>query len=240
MRVIRSSSTGKISSTSPRTRNVPRVRLRSLRVELHVHQPPQQPVAVVTPAACSHLEGESLVLLRGAEPVDAGDAGDDDHIPALEQRLRGEVAQPVDLLVDRGVLLDVGVGLREVRLGLVVVVVGRRSSRPRCRGRTRGTPRRAGPRASCCARSPASGAAPARSRWRCVNVLPEPVTPSSVCRLWPSTTPWVSLLDRLRLIALGLVIGDQLELLRHGISLRAASPALRRTADTITYTRAFA
>ena len=33
------------------------------------------------------------------------------------------VPQPVDLLVDRGVLLDVDVLLRDVRLGLVVVVV---------------------------------------------------------------------------------------------------------------------
>ena len=31
--------------------------------------------------------------------------------------------EPLDLLVDRGVLLDVGVGLRDVGLGLVVVVV---------------------------------------------------------------------------------------------------------------------
>ena len=38
--------------------------------------------------------------------------------------MRGRVAQPLDVLVDRGVLLDVGVGLRDVRLGLVVVVVG--------------------------------------------------------------------------------------------------------------------
>ena len=36
----------------------------------------------------------------------------------------GAVAQPLDLVVDRGVLLDVGVGLRDVGLGLVVVVVG--------------------------------------------------------------------------------------------------------------------
>jgi hypothetical protein len=32
-------------------------------------------------------------------------------------------AQPVDLVVDRGVLLDVGVARRDVGLGLVVVVV---------------------------------------------------------------------------------------------------------------------
>jgi len=34
------------------------------------------------------------------------------------------VAQSIDLLVDRTVLLDKGVGARYVRLGLVVVVVG--------------------------------------------------------------------------------------------------------------------
>jgi hypothetical protein len=33
------------------------------------------------------------------------------------------VPQPFDLVVDRRVLLDIGVGLRDVRLGLVVVVV---------------------------------------------------------------------------------------------------------------------
>ena len=41
-----------------------------------------------------------------------------------QQRARGRVAEPVDLVVDRRVLLDVRVGRREVRLGLVVVVVG--------------------------------------------------------------------------------------------------------------------
>ena len=41
-----------------------------------------------------------------------------------EQRGRRRVAQPVDVVVDRRVLLDVEVGLRDVGLGLVVVVVG--------------------------------------------------------------------------------------------------------------------
>ena len=36
---------------------------------------------------------------------------------------RGRVAQPVDLVVDRAVLLDVRVARRDVGLGLVVVVV---------------------------------------------------------------------------------------------------------------------
>ena len=41
----------------------------------------------------------------------------------LSSELRRGVPQPLDLGVDRRVLLDEGVGLRDVRLGLVVVVV---------------------------------------------------------------------------------------------------------------------
>ena len=32
--------------------------------------------------------------------------------------------QPLHVVVDRAVLLDVGIGLRDIRLGLVVVVIG--------------------------------------------------------------------------------------------------------------------
>ena len=41
-----------------------------------------------------------------------------------KQRARGRVAHAVDLLVDRGFLLDVGVGARDVGFRLVVVVIG--------------------------------------------------------------------------------------------------------------------
>ena len=40
-----------------------------------------------------------------------------------EQRRGRRVAEAIDLVVDRAVLLDVGVARRDVRLGLVVVVV---------------------------------------------------------------------------------------------------------------------
>ena len=63
------------------------------------------------------------VLLRRTEAVDARDGRDDDHVAAAEQRVRRGVTEPFDLGVDRRVLLDEGVGLRDVRLGLVVVVV---------------------------------------------------------------------------------------------------------------------
>ena len=63
------------------------------------------------------------VLLRRAQAVDAGDRRDHDDVAPGEQRAGGRVPQPLDLVVDRRVLLDVGVRLRDVRLGLVVVVV---------------------------------------------------------------------------------------------------------------------
>ena len=45
-------------------------------------------------------------------------------VVALEQRPRRRVAHAVDLLVDVGFLLDIGVGARDVGFGLVIVVVG--------------------------------------------------------------------------------------------------------------------
>ncbi|MEY9489336.1 hypothetical protein RKD26_005130 [Streptomyces calvus] len=89
---------------------------------LDVHEAAQQfvPVEFVADAQGDHAVH---VLLGCAQAVDAGDGGDHDDVAAGEQRVGRGVAQPLDLLVDRGVLLDVGVRLRDVRLGLVVVVV---------------------------------------------------------------------------------------------------------------------
>jgi hypothetical protein len=71
-----------------------------------------------------HRERPVEVGLRRAQAVDARHRGDHDDVAAGQQGHRGGVSQPLDIGVDRGVLLDVGVGLRDVRLGLVVVVVG--------------------------------------------------------------------------------------------------------------------
>jgi hypothetical protein len=48
----------------------------------------------------------------------------DEHVPPLEERLGSGEPELVDLLVARGLLLDVRVALGNVGLGLVVVVVG--------------------------------------------------------------------------------------------------------------------
>ncbi len=83
----------------------------------------QQLVAVDLLSALEDLHVH-LVGLGRAEAVDAGHRGDHDHVAAGEHRGGRGVAQPVDLLVDRRVLLDVEVAARHVGLGLVVVVVG--------------------------------------------------------------------------------------------------------------------
>ncbi len=90
---------------------------------LDVDQLAQHEVAVVLLAG-GEEDDALLVLLWRAEAVDARDRGDDDDVAAREQARGGGVAQPVDVVVARAVLLDVEVGLRDVGLGLVVVVVG--------------------------------------------------------------------------------------------------------------------
>ncbi len=62
--------------------------------------------------------------LDRADAVDAGDRGDDHGVAPLEDGAGRRMAHAVDLLVDRGFLLDIGVGPRHIGLGLVVVVVG--------------------------------------------------------------------------------------------------------------------
>ena len=70
-----------------------------------------------------HPEQHPVVFARIAEAVDAGDTRHDDDIPPLKERARGGHAQPVNVLVDDGLLLNVRVGRRDVGLRLIVVVV---------------------------------------------------------------------------------------------------------------------
>jgi hypothetical protein len=81
-------------------------------------------LALVDLLALLHVDGHGGVVFHRADAVDAGDRGDDDDVVALEDRARGRVAHAVDLLVDGGFLLDIGIGARDVGLGLVIVVVG--------------------------------------------------------------------------------------------------------------------
>ena len=71
------------------------------------------------------LDGEKHVVIGLGRPeaVDAGDARHDDHIVPVQQRTGGRVPHLVDLFVDVGVLGNVGVGLGDIGLGLIIVVV---------------------------------------------------------------------------------------------------------------------
>ena len=90
---------------------------------LHRDEAAQQRIAV-DDHSLLELDHAGHVFLGRTEAVDAGHRRDDDRVAPREQRVRGTVAQSLDLVVDRGVLLDEGVRLRDVGLGLVVVVVG--------------------------------------------------------------------------------------------------------------------
>ena len=91
-------------------------------VVLDVDELAQQFVAVHL-SADGQLHGHLLVVSGGAEPKDAGDAGHDDHVAPREHGARGVQAETIEVVVDRGILLDIRVGARDVGLGLVVVVV---------------------------------------------------------------------------------------------------------------------
>ncbi len=90
---------------------------------LHLGQAPLGPFERQFDPALEELEHRKEDVRR-AKTVDAGDGSHDHHVAALEQGDRGPQPQAVDLVVDARFLLDVGVGLGDVGLGLVVVVVG--------------------------------------------------------------------------------------------------------------------
>ncbi len=80
-------------------------------------------LGAVDPVALGERQGHLRIGLDRADAVDAGDRGDDDDIAALEDRARRRVAHPVDLLVQRRFLLDIGIGARDIGLGLVIIVI---------------------------------------------------------------------------------------------------------------------
>ena len=201
---------------------------------LHLDEPAQQVVAldlVADPEPGHPVD----VLLRGAEAVDAGHGGDDDDVAPGQQASwsRECRSRSTSSLIER-VLLDVGVGLRDVGLGLVVVVVARRSTRRRCWAAARGTRWRAGRRASCWAPSRGSAAAPARSarpssptcrcRWR----------RAARCRCSPARTRRASSAIAVGWSPLGRVLGDHLEGCHRALEVGRGThgSTVRRTTDS--------
>ena len=75
---------------------------------------------------CAHPQGNDHVLIVDgiAQAVQAADGSHDNHIPPLRKSRGGRVAQPVNFLVDGGVLLNVGIRMGNIGFRLVVIVVG--------------------------------------------------------------------------------------------------------------------
>ena len=91
---------------------------------LHVHELAQRPRRGRPSRPWCSVSSRSSYFSGEPEAVDAGHRATMITSRRASSAARGGVAQPVDLVVDRGVLLDVEVLRRDVRLGLVVVVVG--------------------------------------------------------------------------------------------------------------------
>ena len=80
--------------------------------------------ALVGIVAARQIEDHRRIGFDRADAIDARDGRHDDHIVAFEQGAGGRVAHPVDRLVDRAFLLDIGVGARDIGFGLVVIIIG--------------------------------------------------------------------------------------------------------------------
>ena len=87
-----------------------------------LHQAPEE---LIPGELGAHPQGDHHlgIVVRLAQAVDAGDGGDHDDVPPLDEGGGSGETQPVDLIVGGGVLLDEGVGVGDIGLGLIVVVV---------------------------------------------------------------------------------------------------------------------
>ena len=63
-------------------------------------------------------------IIRFAQTVNAGNGGHHDHIPSFQQGAGGAQTQAVDLIIGGRILGDIGIRVGDIRLGLVVIVIG--------------------------------------------------------------------------------------------------------------------
>ena len=108
--------------TSPRTRKLPRWKSTSLRSYWMSTSWRSKRVPTKLLAA-GNLDDQAVVALGAADAVDAAHARHDDDLTPRQERDGRRVTHAIDLVVDDRVLVDERIGRRDVRLGLVVVVV---------------------------------------------------------------------------------------------------------------------
>ena len=80
-------------------------------------------LALVDHLTFLQIEDHRRIGFDRTDAVQARHRRDDDHVVAFEQRPRCRMPHPVDRFVGRAFLLDIGVGARDIRLWLVVIVI---------------------------------------------------------------------------------------------------------------------
>jgi hypothetical protein len=69
------------------------------------------------------MKEHSVIGLRRPQTIDTGDAGYNDDIISLKKGPGSGVSHLIDVFIDLSVLLDIGVGGRDISLGLIIVVI---------------------------------------------------------------------------------------------------------------------
>ena len=64
-----------------------------------------------------------IIFLRCAQAVNAGNTRHDDNVPAFEQRTRRAMAQLINLVVNRSILLNIRIRLGNIGLRLIIIVI---------------------------------------------------------------------------------------------------------------------
>ena len=64
-----------------------------------------------------------MVIDRAAQSVDTGNGGNNDHIAALGKSGCRRMAEFVDIVIDRGILLNISIRLRYIGLRLVIIII---------------------------------------------------------------------------------------------------------------------
>jgi len=145
---------------------------------------------IVQRVLLSHPQGNdhALIVDGVAQTVQAADRGNHDHVPPLKQRRGRRVTEAVDLFIHGGVLFNVGVCVGDVGFGLIIIVVGNEVFHRVFREKLPEFRAELGSQRLLCA-STRVGRFSFSMTEAMVKVLPEPVTPSSVCSRSPQSTP---------------------------------------------------
>jgi hypothetical protein len=112
-----------MSIISPRTRNVAARQFQIVAGVLQIRQPAQDG-ALIDLFAAHQMQHHFHVGIGIAQTVNRRHGGDNDGIGPLQNRLGRRQPHLLDMLVDRSILFDVGIGRRHVGFRLVIVVIG--------------------------------------------------------------------------------------------------------------------